>query len=229
MEESIKAELKKQGLPEGLYSYIKVEKTEEIEGAVTALKGALPKAETQSYATLDEMFAAFPGLKVLYEKALTAEGDRRVETKKMKGLDKKDKAGATDLTETEEKIKAIVGPMFEKLLEGIKEDKATITVANRKNEAITLIKEAGIDEKAIDLINLESETPIADQVKGVETLIETQTQVINDQLIEAGIKPGGGKSTTSDLAETVIKTAAEAKNAENTGKGEGSGFSTKEL
>jgi len=226
-EELIKAELKKSGLSEGLHTYIKVEKKEEIAAAVTALKGVLPEQKADAYAKLDEVWTKFPELKVQYDKELTAEGDRRVnDTKKMIEL-KKQESPENDLTDDEKKIKAIVGPMFDELKKAIAGQQQVVTVANRKNEAIELLKKEGLPETAIGLIGLESETAITDQVASVKAVIEKQTQTINDQLIAAGIKPGTGKTDGPDIAENTIKAAAEGKNLE--AKGESAGFATKKF
>ncbi len=202
MEDKIKAALKKVGLSENLWTKVKVTKEEEIEGAVNTLKEVIPTS-------LDKFLEQPENskLKEEYELIVQKEGDKRV-TQGIETFKKKHNL-------TEEQLKKLENPEDDEAKKKEKEDlekmdvtqKAlheltktvgtlTETVKSMKTETTTevkitqakaLLKKEELDEGLVDNLNLQSETPLEEQVtKLKEKITGIKTEAIKNAVDEGG-------------------------------------------
>lgn len=210
-EKLIKAALQKAGLPEGFLKFITATTAEELTAQVAELTGLIPAKPK----TLAEVLADAE-IKKAYDLELQKEGDRRVSQAKPKI---EQKAAHPDDDAETAKIRTIVGPMFDELKTIITEQQKQATTINRKNQAVELLKTAGIPEKAIELVNLENED-IAGQVGKLKEVMGIVTQQGADQQLADGtIIPKRGAAGELNISESVIKDVATARNNEAAGGG----------
>ena len=214
-EELIKSEPKKRGLNEGHHVYIKAEKAEDVITAVDAFAKLTPapvKAEK-----LEDIFALNPELKKAHELELQKAGDKRVQQAldKLKGKTETP-AGGDDPNDDDvtKKIKAIIGPVFGELKTMIEGQQKAVAVANKRTQAVELLKAKKLSEKLVDLLNLDGEQTPEAEVARVEALFQEQLQDMNNQLVAAGIKPGTGKPGEVTVGEKAIEDVAKARSAD---------------
>jgi hypothetical protein len=201
-EELIKAELKKRGLSEGLCAVIKVEKAEDIAGAVDIIakdvdrrvSGAVTERDTKIATLTTELETA---------KKTPAKGGEPTKPDPKTGGDP-DLATLVKTTVTE----ALSG--LTKTFEETYGKKLTeITAAQKMDAAKAKLKESGLDpEKFIRFVDLEK---IEESVKEVSDLFQGEKQkAIDDALVKAGRPISGNVAGTTDAAITEY---AKAKNA----------------
>ena len=213
MEELIKKALREAGLDEGLVGKIKVQKEDEIEGAVANLKTQLEGKKS---------FAEFikeNGYENDLAAMIQSETDKRV-TQAIKTYEEKLK---------KEKLAAQKSKKKDEVNENLTEDQKTIKAlqesvnsltqivtgqvdASKKGElrtkAAKAIKDAGLPEKWIDRVNVESEEEIEGVVKELETeYTELKQSIVNGQLDENGVPKSGD---SSNVTNTVIDKFADS-------------------
>lgn len=198
MEERIKAALKKAGLSENLWTKVKVTKEEEIEGAVNTLKEVIPTS-------LDK-FLELPEnseLKKEFDLSVQKLGDQRV----TQGIDTfKKKHNLTD-----EKLKELENPVIEDpekkenmsesnkaiqtltktvetLAETVKTMKVESTTESKTTQAKALLKKEELDEADVKYLDLESETPLSEQITELKERINGVKQKAIDDAVEKGGK-----------------------------------------
>jgi len=215
MEDKIKAALKKVGLSENLWTKVKVTKEEEIEGAVNTLKEVIP-------ASLDKFLEQPENseLKKEYELLVQKEGDKRV----TQGIDTfKKKHGLTDeklkelekpednedekkkLEKMDETQKAIheLTKTVGTLTDTVKSMKTDTTTEVKITQAKALLKKEELDEELVSNLNLDSETPLEEQVSKLKEKITG----IKAEAIKNAVDEGGKLKKSEKDIEVSTKSA----------------------
>ena len=105
---------------------------------------------------------------------------------------------------------------IQELSNAVKESKAIAESAGKKEEAKAKLKEAGLPEKWLDRVNVNSETSIEDQVKSLgEEYTSIKQSIIDGMVSEGGMsvqQPGNDTRTEKDWIELMNGTQASAEN-----------------
>ena len=215
LEEKIKAALKKAGLSESLWTKVKVTKEEEIDGAVNTLKEVIPES-------LDK-FLELPEnseLKKEFELSVQKSGDQRVtqgiETFKKKHnlTDEKLKELETPEDDDDEKNKkkhmddnqkAIhnLTKTVETLTETVKTMKVENTTESKTTQAKALLKKEELDEADVKYLDLESETPLSEQI----TELKERINGVKQKAIDDAVEKGGTLKVSETDMEASTKSA----------------------
>jgi len=224
----IKTALKAAGLGEDLFDQIKVEKEEDIGGAVDTLKKEIEDLKTLSG---EEFLKAVDkaGLSEPLKKYIASEADRRI-TKALKTHDDKLAKDAQDVKDklveddknksltTDQKEIASLHAKNKELDEKINSILQKTSEGDISSTISKALKEANLDEGFAKNISVKTVEEVGDAVKDLsERILSGQQQKIDKILEEAGV-PANGKGRTSTQTEAAIANFAENKN-----KGEGGG------
>ena len=215
MEEKIKAALKKAGLSENLWTKVKVTKEEEIDGAVNTLKEVIPESL--------EKFLELPensDLKKEFELSVQKLGDQRVTQgidtfKKKHSLtdDVLEKLGKPEDEEDEkdkqkgmdENQKAISNLMktVETLTETVKTMKVENTNESKTTQAKALLIKEELAEADVKYLDLESETPLNEQI----TELKERINGVKQKAIDDAVEKGGTLKVSEKDMEVSTKSA----------------------
>jgi hypothetical protein len=218
--EKIKAELKKQGLPESLAKYIHVENETEIEGAVSELKGFTTPTTPNS---LDEILKD-EKLKTQFVAELQKEGDKRV-TEALKTHKKKleeefdfvPKTGGKKPEKTDEQkseLEKQISALTE-LVTGLVKEKQTGT---KKERILAKLKEkelSGDHGQYADLLLDSQDDQIDSKVEALKATELTLIKKQSDEWAQNNGRPPQGKptDTTTDIVNRT-KAIVESRKAQ---------------
>jgi len=204
--EALKAALKIKGLNEELYEFITISEPSEAEEAVNKLVGKLPTpANLDVAATL-----ARPEFKSEMDKAITKAIETNTANLKKK-WNIKDEPNPNEPNPDDPKLDPNVKALME-MVTGLKSELETLktgkTIDEKKAEAAKKLAASTVlnekyKEKWAARIDVNSATPVEDQIKGLEEEYNDLLQVIaNDGNYSR--KPGtGGSDTTATEAEAA--------------------------
>lgn len=211
LQELIKAELKKKGLPEGFSAFINVENENEIEGAVNKLFEIHQQSRPGSF---DEWLQSNPNFQSEFDRRLNQGISTRTENLQ-KQIDKLKGQGGqggqqgqdgnggqggngngSPNSEVSELRELVVN-----LTKKIDEQATARTVESRQAQAVNKLKEAGLSEKLIKFIDV-SKDDIDEQIKD---LSETFEQGVQSEIKKnySGYRPMNPE-TPHDMPNTVI-------------------------
>ncbi len=233
-EKEIKEALLKAGLAENLADKIKVDKVDDIEGAVTVLKEDMDKVMKLT----DEEFLATmkkAGLEDAYQKILKSETDRRVtqalETNKEKlekeateAAENKKKAAEKekDLSNmtTDQKEMATMKDVINSMKETIDGFKTSFVAQSLESVKLSALKKAGLKENNVSRIMGDTPEKIADEVSKLKADMDTYRQDgINTKLEEGDLALGKVGTAGISVAESDIAEFAKSKNKTKLGDG----------
>lgn len=192
------AALKAKGLGEGIANLINISDESEIEGAINSLTAQLPQLTKEQK---------------LADKEVQSEIDRRVTMalEKQKGTPTPP-APKTDNDNTPEWAKALIeqNKSLSEKINAIEQGKVT---ESKKSQALSLLKGSkvltdSIKSKWENRINLDSEVPFKDQIKGLEDEFTELQQTLVDATNLAGSSPmlkNSGSASDAELDEILNK------------------------
>ena len=192
------AALKAKGLGEGIANLINISDESEIEGAINSLTALLPQPTKEQK---------------LADKEVQSEIDRRVTMalEKQKG-NPTPPTPKTDDDNTPEWAKALI-EQNKSLSEKINTIEQGKVIESKKSQALSLLQGSkvltdSIKSKWENRINLDSEVPFEDQIKGLEDEFTELQQTLVDATILAGSSPmlkNSGNASDAELDEILNK------------------------
>lgn len=198
--EALKAALKIKGLNEELYDIFNIDEVSQVEEAVNKVYDKLPKLDNLDVAAT----LARPEFKSEMDRAITKALTTQQETLKKKWNIKDDPA-PTDLKPTD----PILDPNVKALIETVntlktelETIKTTKTLEQKQNEAAQKLAASKVltdsfKQKWANRIDVNSETAIEDQIKGLE---QEYTEFVQEIANETGYAPGAGKGNPNTTA-----------------------------
>ena len=227
MEEKIKAALKKAGLSEDLWTKVKVTKEEEIDGALNTLKEMIPES-------LDKFLELPENSKLKEEFELNVQklGDQRVtqgiETFKKKNNLTDDMLKKLEKPEDDEAEKKKVESMNanEKaiheltktvgtLADTVKNIQTTSTTESKNTQAKALLIKEELAEGDIKYIDINSETPLSEQI----TELKERINGVKQKAVNDAIEEGGTLKVSEKDMEASTKSAIDSYAEEQERKG----------
>lgn len=191
--------LKAKGLGEGIANLINISEESEIEGAINSLTAQLPQPTKEQK---------------LADKEVQSEIDRRVTMalEKQKGNPTPPAPKTDEDNNTPEWAKALIeqNKSLSEKINAIEQGKVT---ESKKSQALSLLKGSkvltdSIKSKWENRINLDSEVPFEDQVKGLEDEFTELQQTLVDATSLAGSSPmlkNSGNASDAELDEILDK------------------------
>jgi len=189
MEEKIKAELKKRGLDESLWTKIKVDKEEQIEEAVYDLK---LQTDVQKHVQ-KELDQAVTKAVTTREENLREEIEKELKEKyKIEEPPEKDDKPPENIADVMAQVPKLIQDELTKALKPLTETIGTLSKAKTTEDRNVIIlnelKEAELDPQWATSITAEKPEEIKEQVEGLKTRLSGIVQdQINKQMKDAGI------------------------------------------
>ncbi len=209
LHEKIKAELRKQGLPESLAKFVNVQNETEIEAAVAELK-SFAKPATLEDILKDE------ALKGQYQSALQKEADRRVteaikthETKLKEKYDFKEKSQGgndpqppTGFEKQFEQLTALISKQNETINQLVTEKQ----ISERKTQISSKLKDKGVKGDYANLLVHLKDEELDSQIETLKNQEAKLEQDKTDEWIANGGRPPVSKGSGDNLSS--LKEAA---------------------
>lgn len=216
MEELIKAALKKAGLDEELWKFIKVEKQEEIEVTVKAFAADVDRRVTAALKTRADN-----------EKK---KSDEEAEKKRLEEEGKKkrlEEEGKKKDTPPDDKLSPELQTFMKTVTESISKLSETVNKVNSKvaeKDRMEIVKQAitaaKLPESWATRVTESEPDGIADQVKVLKAEHEGIIQSGIDEKLHAGTLPRVSATAGESVSEATVKDYARSKNKDSGGTGQ---------
>lgn len=233
-ETEIRKALLKAGLAENLADRIKVDKVDDIEGAVTALKEDIDKVKNLT----DEEFLKTlkeAGIEDAYQRILKSQTDSRLtqalETHKEKlakeaseSAEKKriadEKAKEQSSMTSEQKRIVALEDRIEKLTTSMEGFTSKIITQNLESVKLAALKDVGLKEEHLSYVKGDTPEQIADEVSKLKADMDTYRQDgINKQLAAGDLALGKVGTSGISIAESDVIEFAKSEQTDQLGTG----------
>lgn len=219
MFEKIKEQLKQQGLPEGLASFVqaRVSNENEIEGVVNELNQAMPASQLPN--SFDEILQQKPEFQSEFDRRLKQAQDTREQNVRAElqntgqGQTGQNNNGGQSNGEGQGQNgngQNDLNKTIQALKQEIENLKSERNQESKQEKAKQLLKDNGLSENELKFVDLDAEN-LEEEVKGVKQYVDQIKQnAIKEQVSETGTPP----PSQQNADETAVEKIAKEKNSE---------------